>query len=146
MKKVIRLTESDLVRIVKRVINEQTTPPSDAKLNLFCKNNKINDSFKESDLTYSSEEDLVNGVKRLSLNRGVASSLDKTFGNADLEGGFRLDLTPVNLLGDRYKNEINSDNNSIQLITFNGNRQGVPYFCSIDNGTDSKWVSYFNKF
>lgn len=146
MKKVVRLTESDLVRIVKRVINEQSTPPSNAKLNLFCKNNKINDSFKETGLTYSSEEDIKNGVKRLNLNRGVSSSLDKSFGDAGSEGGFSLDLTPTNLLGDRYSGEINSSSNSIQLVTFSGNRQGVPYFCTIDNGTDSNWVNYLNKF
>jgi hypothetical protein len=33
MKKVIRLTESDLVRIVKRVINEQATVPAEVSLN-----------------------------------------------------------------------------------------------------------------
>ena len=146
MKKVVRLTESDLIRIVKRVINEQSTPPSNSKLNLFCKNNRINDSFKEIGLTYSSEDDIDNGVKRLNLNRGFSSSLDKSFGDAGSEGGFRLDLTPISLLGDRYNSEINSSSNPIQLITFNGERQGVPYFCSIDNGTDSNWVKYLDKF
>ena len=60
MKKVIRLTENDLVRIVKRVINEQTTPPSEAKLSLFCQALKINSSFREYQLSFDREMDEEN--------------------------------------------------------------------------------------
>jgi protein-arginine kinase activator protein McsA len=40
MKKIVRLTESDLTRLVKRVINEQSSKPEEDVKN-FCKQNNI---------------------------------------------------------------------------------------------------------
>lgn len=148
MKKVIRLTESDLVRIVKRVINEQTTPPSEAKLSLFCQALKINSSFREYQLSFDREVDEKNSIKTLMLTRGTSSSLDKPFGNAGVSGSFELNVVPYNTIAGKY---VNSDKvllgvnpNSVVLTTFDSQQQ--PYLCKIDRGTDKEWVNYLNSF
>lgn len=128
----------------KKILNEQTAPEN-AKLNLFCTNNRLDDSTRETGLTYSQEQDLSNGVKRLYLTRG-GEVLDKVAGDAGEEGNFTLDITPVSIVGDKFKGEFDATADNIVLISFSGPRQGVPYFCALDAGTDQAWANYFNMF
>lgn len=129
----------------RKILNEQATPPAGARLNLFCTNNRLNDSTRETDLTASQEQDLPNGVKRLYLTRS-GEVLDKVAGDAGEEGSFTLDITPVSVVGDKFSGEFDATADNIVLITFSGPRQGVPYFCALDAGTDQAWANYFNTF
>jgi len=51
-RRIITLTENDLTRIVRRVLNEQTKPNLGAKLNLICQNDIVGDNFREYGLLY----------------------------------------------------------------------------------------------
>jgi hypothetical protein len=65
MSKTIKLTESDLMRIVKKVLNEQKAPIG-KKINLFCQNDVLHNgsgsSFREHNLTLDREEDMRGGI------------------------------------------------------------------------------------
>jgi hypothetical protein len=146
-KNIITLTENDLYRIVKRVLKEQTAPiPADAKLNLFCKNTNKDTSFREEGLVYNQEKDVPNGVKRLFLTRTGSSALDKVSGDVNEAGTFILDITPVSIIGDKFAGEFDASADNIVLISFSGEIQGLPYFCTIDSGTNQAWADYLNKF
>ena len=59
MKKIIRLTESDLTRIVKRVIKEQTnilTPDKINTLSLTSSDDGVSGMIKSGILTYTDEQ------------------------------------------------------------------------------------------
>tara|TARA_R110002020_G_C15958914_1_gene746401 strand:+ start:26 stop:466 length:441 start_codon:yes stop_codon:yes gene_type:complete len=139
--KIVNLTESDLHRIVKRVLNEQKIIPT-GKLNLFCKSNKTDNSFKENNLYYSQNQDLPNGVKKLFLDRKTPVR-DNVFGEDDQS--FTLNVTPVSLLGNEYSDELDIDapNDNIVLMNYKSN---VTHFCALDSGTDQEWSIYFNTF
>ena len=62
MKKTIRLTENELIKLVRRVLNEQSVP-QDKVINLFCQNKNLNDSFREYELTFVNETDIKGGTK-----------------------------------------------------------------------------------
>ena len=146
-KNIITLTENDLYRIVKRVLKEQTAPiPADAKLNLFCKNTNKDTSFREEGLVYNQEKDVPNGVKRLFLTRTGSSALDKVSGDVNEAGTFILDITPVSIIGNKFAGEFDASADNIVLISFSGKIQGLPYFCTIDSGTNQAWADYLNKF
>lgn len=127
----------------KKVLNEQKTPLG-KKLNLFCKSNKSDNSFRENDLFYNQEQDLPNGVKKIFLNRKT-NVPDNVFGGDDQN--FVLNVTPVSLLGDKYSDELDlNDTANDTIVLMNYSSSGVPYFCQIDYGSDQEWANYFNEF
>ena len=138
----ILITEKQLEILSKQVLNEQITPARDKKLNLFCKSNKTNSSFREYNLYFNQEQDLPNGVKKLILDRKTFVP-DNVFGANDQS--FILNVTPVNLAGDNFSDElgIDSPNENIVLISY---KSGVPHYCQIDSDTDQDWPKYFNTF
>ena len=83
--------------------------------------------------------------ERLFLSR-TSEVLDNVAGDAGDEGSFTLDITPVSVVGDKFSGEFDATADNIVLITFSGPRQGVPYFCALDAGTDQAWANYFNTF
>lgn len=125
----------------RRLLNEQ---PVDAKLNLFCKNTERNTSFRENGLTYYQQYDLPKNIKRLLLTRSESGAMDNIAGDAGDAGQFMLDIVPVESLGDRFSNEIGVDAEDIVLISYSGPIKSVPYFCTMDSGTDQDWEDYFN--
>lgn len=140
-KRIIRLTESDIQRIVKRVITEQITPVG--KLNLFCKSNRNNDSFHKNNLKYNQASKKPSGVTEIILDIETYVP-DNIFGEDDQN--FVLNVTPVSLLGDKYSDELDIIDPNDTIVLMNYSSSGVAYFCQIDSGTDQEWADYFNTF
>jgi hypothetical protein len=91
MKKVIRLTESDLEKIVKRVLKEQS------KENINPNNLKVGDGGRRS-------PDKINSVKQLQ-QKLMDLTLLKT--DSMVPTGYFGDLTKIAL--DRYNGEVKKD-------------------------------------
>jgi len=143
MKKTIKLTESDLMRIVKKVLREQTAP-KDKVINLFCQNDIKDSSFREHNLTFNREEDKFGGLnaggfKRLYL---TPSSLipRETYEPDEIT----LDIIPADKMNKNFLEKSKLDDQSGQTIYFISYRTGAPYFCSVDAGTDKEWANYLN--
>ncbi len=152
-RKIITLTENDLTRIVRRVLNEQTKPNPGAKLNLLCQNDIIGDNFREYGLLYGGDSDYRGGidgggVKRVELKyapnptRQTYESDSKTF---------TLDVTPEKSLSSNFlertelddEKSIGQGKNGEKMFLI-GLRKSHLYFCSMDYGTDPSWETYFN--
>jgi len=126
----------------KKVLSEQITPVG-KKLNLFCRSNRSNNSFRENNLFYNQEQDLPNGVKKIFLDKKT-NVPDNVFGED--EQNFVLNVTPVSLLGDKYSDELDIINPNDTIVLMNYSSSGAAYFCQIDYGTDQEWANYFNQF
>ncbi len=151
--KIITLTENDLTRIVRRVLNEQTKPNPGAKLNLLCQNDIIGDNFSEYGLLYDRDSDYRGGidgggVKRIDLK--YAPSPTRQTYESDSKT-FTLDVAPeTSLSSDFLKRTELDDEKSIgqgkngEKMFLIGLRKTHLYFCSMDYGTDPSWETYFN--
>ena len=151
--KIITLTENDLTRIVRRVLNEQTKPNPGAKLNLLCQNDIIGDNFSEYELLYNRDSDYRGGidgggVKRVELK--YAPSPTRQTYESDSET-FTLDVTPETSLSSSFlqrtelddEKSIGQGKNGEKMFLI-GLRKSHLYFCSMDYGTDPSWETYFN--
>ena len=141
MGRIDKIKREMIMEANKRLLNEQ---PVGAELNIFCKNTERNTSFRENGLTYNQQYNLPKGIKRLLLTRSVLGAMDNAAGNAGDEGQFMLDIVPIESLGDRFSNEIDATVDSIALISYSGPIKSLPYFCTMDSGTDKAWEDYFN--
>ena len=140
-KKVIKLNENDLIKIVKRVLTEQTAPKGKV-LNLFCQSK--NNSFRESGLTLDSEEDMYGGLNGGGLKR-IFLTPSPTIPRESYEPStVILDVVPAAKMNKDFleKSKMTNPNQKIYLIS---NRISVNHFCSIDAGTDKEWADYLNK-
>jgi hypothetical protein len=149
MSKIIKLTESDLMRIVKKVLNEQKAPIG-KKINLFCQNDVLHNgsgsSFREHNLTLDREEDMRGGIsgggfKRLYLTPD--SNIPRETYDSD---EITLDIIPSDRMNKSFLEKSKMDDELGQTIYFIGYKTGAPYFCSPDAGTDKDWESYLNTF
>ena len=141
MKKTIRLTENDLIRIIKKVITEQTAPKGKV-LNLFCQSK--NNSFRESGLTLDSEEDMYGGLNGGGLKR-IFLTPSPTIPRESYEPStVILDVVPAAKMNKDFleKSKMANPNQKIYLIS---HRTNITHFCSIDAGTDKEWSDYLNK-
>jgi hypothetical protein len=155
------ITESDVRRIVRRVLNEGQTAPT-GTINLFCKNTLRGSSIRPFDMEVKSESEIQGGIagkgfrrlflekKKMTLPGGVVVQDGATSGSQKME----LDLVPI----DRIDNYTNPDvqnseykdpayaANSVYLIGISrgmqGSSDGMTYFCSIDAGSDPAWEDY----
>jgi hypothetical protein len=142
-KKVIKLNESDILRMVKRLLSEQSVPKGKV-INLFCQNDIIDSSFREHRLTFSSEEDKFGGLnsggfKRLHLT--PSSDIPReTYEPSDII----LDIIPADKMDKTFLEKSKMDDKLDQKIYFIGYRTNHKYFCSVDAGTDKEWADYLN--
>ena len=150
MKKTIKLTENDLMRIVRKVLKEQEAPSSDKKINLFCQNDfypsKSGSSFREYNLTFVREEDVRGGLngggfKRLYL--GPDTEIPRETYDPD---EIMLDIIPSDRMNKSFLEKSKMDDQLGDTIYFITNRTNVPYFCSVQPGTAQEWVDYLNTF
>lgn len=141
MGRISKMKRDLIMEVNKKLLNEQ---PVGAELNIFCKNIERNTSFRENGLTYNQQYNLPKGIKRLLLTRSVAGAMDNVAGDAGTEGQFMLDIVPIDSLGDKFSSEIDTTVNGIALISYSGPIKSIPYFCTMDNGTDKAWEDYFN--
>ena len=142
MKKTIRLTENELIKLVRRVLNEQSVP-QDKVINLFCQNKNLNDSFREYELTFVNETDIKGGTKGGGY-KTIEMAPNSKIPRQEYEGeNIMMDVIPSSLVGkdyiERYKLD-NSQNNLFLVI----HKSNQPYFCKVDAGTDNDWVTYLN--
>jgi hypothetical protein len=135
-----KLKREMLMEANKRLLNEQ---PVDVGLNIFCKNNKRNSSFRENGLTYHDEIDMPKGIKRLLLTRSVSGVMDHVASDAGNPGQFMLDVIPTESLGDRFSDEFDVSTSGFLLVSYSGPMR-APYSCIIEAGTDKYWENYFN--
>lgn len=152
-RRIITLTEDDLTRIVKRVLNEQTNPNPGAKLNLLCQNDIIGDNFNEYGLLYNGDSDYRGGidgggVKRVDLKYAPSPTRQTYESESEF---FTLDVTPeTSLSSDFLENTKLDDEKSIgqgkngEKMFLIGLRKNHLYFCSMDYGTDQSWKTYFD--
>jgi hypothetical protein len=142
-RKIITLTENDLMRIVKRVITEQKTPTG--VINLFCQNDIKDDSFRENNLIFNSEEDKNGGIngggyKRLYLSPSQSSTIPRETYDDDM---FMLDIVPADILSQDFLDQTEFDDPNAKIY-FLGIKHGLQYFCRVDSGSDPEWETYLN--
>lgn len=151
--KIITLTENDLTRIVRRVLNEQTKPNPGAKLNLFCQNDIVGGNFNEYNLTFDSDSDWAGGINGGGVKRvHLKYAPNPTRQSYEAEGEtFTLDVAPETSLSPDFLQDTElDDSKSIgqgktgEKMFLMGHRQNHLYFCSIDYGSDPSWLTYFN--
>jgi len=133
MKRIIRLTENDLTRIVKRVIKEQSTPPA-PKLEEYDKeyllrlmtdaNNILSDIFKR---TYSENYDEGDRVKYL-INKMFNEFIQKI-----TNINYVMKLTPLSF--DEIGNRLRKSSRSERLTTLSQE----------DIEVILKFISYLNR-
>jgi hypothetical protein len=141
MKKTIRLTENDLIKIVKLVLTEQTAPKGKV-LNLFCQSK--NNSFRESGLTLDYEEDMYGGLNGRGFKR-IFLTPSPTIPRESYEPStVTLDVIPAVKMNKDFleKSKMANPNQKIYLIS---PRTNINHFCSIDADTDKEWADYLNK-
>jgi len=144
-RKIITLTENDLMRIVKRVITEQTAPKGKV-INLFCQNDIRDDSFRENDLIFRSEQDMYGGINGKGFKRLFLTPSNSLIPRETYEDDtFVLDIMPANKLNKDFLNQSELDDPNA-TIYFIGTKFSSPYFCRIDSGTDPEWETYLNTF
>ena len=142
-RKIITLTENDLMRIVKRVITEQKKPTG--VINLFCQNDIKDDSFRENNLIFNSEEDKNGGIngggyKRLYLSPSQSSTIPRETYDDDM---FMLDIVPADILSQDFLDQTEFDDPNAKVY-FLGIKHGLQYFCRVDSGSDPEWETYLN--
>jgi len=152
MKKIL-ITEKQLERLTKKVLNEQTVPDSDKKLNIFCQNDILNppsgDSFHESGLTYSDDEDIDGGINNGGYKR-IYLQPDSNIPRQTYEIGYNQPITldailTKNLSKDLLKRtKISGHQEGQDILAFIIHKKRSPYFCKIERGTDSAWATYLN--
>ena len=141
----ILITERQLERLSKKVLTEQSTPGKDKKLNLFCQNDIINDSFHESDLTFVNDEDVRGGIsgggfKTIYLNPSY--TIPRETYQMGYNEPIKLNVIPTEKLNPDLltRTKLVGDGD----INFIINKKNSPYFCKIKAGTDAEWSSYLN--
>jgi hypothetical protein len=119
MKKIVRLTESDLVRLVKRVINEQNIVVSDPDIKYVA--NRPNTSA----IKHSPNPQIVNGIVDLfyptDLTKKVADGRD--FGTWGDYIAANYSLTPR---GNDYLTNINPNVPTGRMFKFTNDMHGYP--------------------
>ena len=131
MKKIIRLTESDLTRIVKRVIKEQTiTPDKINTLSLTSNDDGVSGMIKSGILTYTDEQGSPITIDLTSIS-GAA--------NIRLSGNVNVDVNSslFEYLED-YNITLTKSPQSINLISPERVLENV-----IDN-SDDKFIQFVN--
>ena len=133
MKKIIRLTESDLTRIVKRVIKEQTnilTPDKINTLSLTSSDDGVSGMIKSGILTYTDEQGVPITIDLTSIS-GAA--------NIRLSGNVNVDVNSslFQYLED-YNITLTKSPQSINLISPESVLENV-----IDN-SDDKFIQFVN--
>jgi hypothetical protein len=103
MKKMVRLTESDLTRIVKRVISEREFSPNRIKYGKSMRGGM--DSFRERRIPNSEFDE--GDVVVMSDNGHIGTVLNVMFDHDDQKFYYEVRVTPER--GNPYRREVSSD-------------------------------------
>jgi len=143
MKKTIRLTENDLIRIIKKVITEQTEPKKGDYITLRCINpNPNNNSGKIIDqVEYS---DYLENSKPLSdnliLQKPSGLPYDEVFSSDDGKDTYNLNIELIK--GDVLKRALNINDDNTYMMTYN---VGGRFYCSTKTTLSPTWKSFFQE-
>jgi hypothetical protein len=141
MKKVVRLTESDLMRIVKRVINESTEPSKGDVIALRCINLLTNSGKVIQPVEFvdylENSEPLPN---KLVVGRPINLPSDEAFSS----GGERDEYTlNIELITDpKLKQALGITDNDTHVMTYN---TGGKLYCTPKRPISSTWDSFFTE-
>ena len=149
----ILITEEQLEILSKQVLNEENTPDSDKKLNIFCQNDILNppsgDSFHESGLTYSGDENVNGGINNGGLKR-ISLQANTNIPRQTYEIGYSEPITLDAILTKNLsknlltQTKLAGHQEGQDILAFIINKKGSPYFCKIERGTDPAWATYLN--
>jgi hypothetical protein len=139
MKKIIKLTESDLMRIVKRVINENIEPKKGDYISLFCANHKENNSITINKVEYYKYIE-NNSSDKLILQKPLGSYSDKVYSSADDRDTYTLNIELIT--GDVLKKSLKVTDNDTYMMTYN---VGGDYYCSSKSKLSPEWEAFFKE-
>ena len=141
MKKVVRLTESDLMRIIKRVINEQSEPKKGDLLSLRCINPLTNNGkiiqpveFVE----YLTDSDPL--PDKLVVSRPSNIPSDEVFSSGGGNDTYTLNIELVN--DPKLKQTLGITNDDTYVMTYN---VGGRMYCTPKQPISPTWDSFFTE-
>jgi len=141
MKKIIRLTESDLMRIIKRVISEQTEPQKGDVIKLQCINPLTNNGKIISPVEFAEYlGDSKPLPDKLILQRPSNIPSDEAFSSG---GGNDTYTLNIELITDpKLKQILNITNDDTYMMTYN---VGGRFYCTPKRPISPTWESFFTE-
>ena len=143
MKRVIRLTESDLMRIVKRVINEQNEPKKGDYISLKCVSPNPNDGrVKIIDRVEYSDylEDSEPLTDKLILQKPSGVPSDEVFSSDSGSDTYTLNIEPVT--GEVLKQALKVTDGDTYVMTYN---VGGRFYCTPKTTLSPTWEAFFQE-
>ena len=141
MKKIVRLTESDLMRIVKRVINEQNTPTERDFISLKCASLNPNDSRAKmiEHVIYSEYLEKSDPLPaKLILKRPSDLPSNEVFSTGGDSVEYNLNIELVT--GEVLKRALNITDDDTHVMTYN---VGGRFYCTPKSKLTPTWEAFF---
>ena len=148
MKRIVRLTENDLVRIVKKIIKESEQLPT-GRLDLLCLNYRNGQKGNFYDMTGIGQlSDSMYG-KGFSITKNPSSAIpsDNPAGGEDDTEYLTIEQPTDTLkeyLSKRFPN-IDFSKTELKNILYIKNFIGGQGFCKTTGSTDQDWLDFFDK-
>jgi hypothetical protein len=141
MKKIIKLTESDLMRIVKRVINENTEPKKGDYISLKCinpytKNGKVIEPVEFYEYLDGSEP----LSDKLIVQRPSGIPSDEVFSSGG--GSDKYTLSVILIDDPDLKKDLGITTDKAYMLTYN---VGGNFYCSSKKTLSPSWSSFFKE-
>jgi hypothetical protein len=143
MKKTIRLTENDLIRMIKKVIKEQTEPKKGDYITLKCVNpnpknssGKIIDGVEYSDYLENSQP----LSDKLILQRPSGLPSDEVFSSGGENDTYTINIELIE--DDVLKRALNVTDDNTYIMTYN---VGGRFYCSPKTKLSPTWESFFKE-
>ena len=143
MKKIIKLTESDLMRIVKRVINENTEPKKGDYVSLKCVSPNPNDNRAKMIDRVEYSDYLTNSEPlpaKLILQSPSGLPSDEVFSSAGGSDTYTLNIELIT--GEVLKKTLNVTDNDTYMMTYN---VGGRFYCSPKTTLSPTWEAFFQE-
>lgn len=140
MKKIVRLTESDLIRIVKRVINENTTPQKNDTISLRCINPLTNSGKVIDPVEFVSYIDAKPLPDKLIVQRPSNIPGDEVFSTGDGKSTYTLNIELIE--DEELKKVLNITDEDTYVMTYN---VGGRFYCTPKKPISQTWNSFFNE-
>jgi hypothetical protein len=151
MKRIVRLTENDLSRIVKRVLKESflnkdlSNIPDNLKqspISLRCigvptGNNPSGSTKRYFDYLITDYND-SGGIERFFFSK-QSENLDASFGSDNQKSDLRLDVVPIESASLRSIFRLDNSDQFLLKHTY----ANEPYYCSV-NQESNTWKTYFD--
>jgi hypothetical protein len=141
MKKIVRLTESDLMRIVRRVINENVEPSKGDTITLRCINPLTNNGKMISPVEYVNYISNADPIPdKLIVQRPSDLPSDEVFSSDQGKGSYTLNIEMVK--DEDLKRVLNITDDDTYVMTYN---VGGRFYCTPKKPISSTWESFFTE-